>query len=180
MWDRLKVDIGRVEPGDKVWVSVDVGTNPGIAWAARRPDESVAGKVELFEGTVPLEVVENRLVELASEYQVREITYDRVGFQRSAELLEQRGLPMVEFPHSPERMSIVSMTLHRLIEAGKLRHDGDPGLRAQVLAGTTKETERGWRLIKSPSTRGLVALAVAVHQATFPRRPPRVHTLKGA
>lgn len=181
MWDRLKVDIGRVELRERVWVSVDVGTNSGIAIAAPRPDESVAVKVELFEGQIPLEVVEQRLVELASEYRVREVTYDRVGFQRSAELLEKRGLPMVEIPHSPERMSIVSMTLHRLIEAQKLHHDGDLVLRTQVLAGTTKETERGWRLVKGPQVRGLVALAVAAHQATsVARRLPLVHTLKEA
>jgi phage terminase large subunit-like protein len=165
-WDRLKVDIGRVDPGEPVWVAVDVGTSPAIALAAPRADEAVAVRVELFDGAVPLEMVENRLAELADEYEIREVAFDRVGFQRSAELLEQRGLPMVEVPHSPERLSIVSMTLKRLIEAGKLRHDGDPGLRSQVLAGTSKETERGWRLMKSQQTRGLIAMAVAAHQAT--------------
>ena len=69
------------------------------------------------------------------------------------------------------------MTLHRLIEAEKLRHDGDPKLRTQVLAGTTKETERGWRLVKSPQVRGLVALGMAAHQATTvrQRRKPRIY-----
>ena len=179
-WDSLKVDIGQVEEGEPVWISVDVGTNPAIAIAARRPDEAVAVRVELFDGAVPLEVIEDRLVDLASDYQVKEVTFDRVGFQRSAELLEARGLPMVEIPHSPERISIVSMTLHRLIEAEKLHHDGDPGLRRQVLAGTTKETERGWRLVKSPQVRGLVALAMAVHQATnvVKKRPPRIYFLE--
>jgi hypothetical protein len=45
------------------------------------------------------------------------------------------------------------MTLHRLIEAGKLRHDGDERLRTRVLAAATKGTERGWRLIKTFRTR---------------------------
>lgn len=166
MWDRLKVDIGKVEPGEKVWAAVVVGTNPGIVIAAPRADEGAAVKAFVYAGAVPLETIENELVELADQYEVAEVAFDRVGFQRSAELLEERGLPMVEVPHSPERLSIVSMTLHRLIESKKLRHDGDSALRAQVLAGSTKETERGWRLIISNQTRALIAMAIASHQAT--------------
>lgn len=180
IWDRLKVDIGGVEEGERVWAAVDVGTNAGIALAAPRPNGAVAVLVEVFKGELSLGAVEDRLVELAARFDIANVAYDRIGFQRSAELLEKRGLAMLEIPHSPERLSIVSSNLDRFIKAGMLRHDGDPALRAQVLAGTTKETERGWRLIKSPSTRGLVAMAVAVHQASHGRRPPRIHTLKGA
>lgn len=35
-----------------------------------------------------------------------------------------------------------------------------------MLSGTIKETERGWRLMISNSTRGLIAMAFAVHVAT--------------
>lgn len=173
-WDALKVDIGRVAEGESVCVAVDVGVNPGIALAAPRADDGVAVKVEVFEGDIPLEVIENRLVELSEIYQLREVSYDKANFLRSAELLEQRGLPMIEMPHSPERLSIVSTTLRELIEGNRLRHDGDDALRAQVLAGTIKETERGWRLIKSYRTRGLIALAVAAHQATQTHNSPEI------
>jgi hypothetical protein len=172
VWDRLKVDIGRVEEGEPVWVAVAVGMNSAIVLAAPRPDEAVAVRALIFDGAVPLEVLENHLVELAAGFQLREVAFDRVGFQRSAELLEARGLPMMEIPHSPERVSIVSMTLHRLIQQGKLRHEGDPKLRLQVLSGVTKETERGWRLLISNQTRALIAMAVACHQATQLRAEP--------
>jgi phage terminase large subunit-like protein len=164
-----------VTPGEKVWVAVDVGTNPGIAVAAPRPDEAVAVRAWVWDGAVPLETLEAWLVSLADEYEIQEIAFDRVGFQRSAELLEAQGFPMAEIPHSPERISIVSQTLHRLIQQRQLRHDGDKALRAQVIGAVTKETERGWRLVKSQDSRALIALAVAVHQATqvetSPRRP---------
>lgn len=166
-WDRLKVDIGRVELGEPIWVAVVVGTNPAIVAAAPRPDEGVAVRAHLFEGAVSLASLEQTLLALFEQFEVQEVVFDRVGFQRSAELLtESYGLPMVEMPHSPERLSIVSQTLHRLIESKKLRHDGDRALRTQVLSGTTKETERGWRLMISNSTRGLIAMAFAVHEAT--------------
>jgi phage terminase large subunit-like protein len=149
-----------------VWVAVAVGTNPAIAVAAPREDGAAAVRTEIFDGQIPLEVVEGHLQRLVKQYEVREVAYDRVGFQRSAELLEKRGLPMLELPHSPERISIVSQTLHRLIQTGALRHDGDPALRSQVLGAVTKETERGWRLLISQQSRAVVAMAIAVHQAT--------------
>lgn len=166
VWDRLAVDIGGVELGEPVWVSVSVGTNPAVAVVAPRVGGSVAVRVSIFDGQVPLELVEDHLVGLAGRFDVREVTYDRVGFQRSAELLEGRGLPMLELPHSPERISIVSQTLHRLIQQGDLCHDGDVALRSQVLGAVTKETERGWRLVIAQGSRGVIAMAVAVHQAT--------------
>lgn len=168
-WDRLAVDIGHLSDGEPVWVAVDIGTNPGICLAAQRPSGRVVVHAEVFEGDVPLEVVENTLVKLSGAYEFRQVAYDRI-FQRSAELLAERGLPMEEVPHSPERISLSSTTLKRLIGEEKLLHDGDKKLRAQVLAGATKETERGWRLVKSFRTRALIAMAMAVHQATQVQR----------
>ena len=66
-------------------------------------------------------------------------------------------------------MSQASSTLYRLIEERRLIHDGDAVLRAHVLAGITKQTERGWRLQKDPDGRrpidALIALAIAAHVA---------------
>jgi len=79
------------------------------------------------------------------------------------------GQEVGNFPQSPERMSQASAALYRLIESGELVHDGDPALRAQVLAGVTKETERGWRLQKDPHSHrpidALIALAMACYEA---------------
>jgi phage terminase large subunit-like protein len=72
-------------------------------------------------------------------------------------------------------MSIASAALYRLIETEGLAHDGDPVLRAQVLAGVTKETERGWRLQKDPRSKrpidALIALTMAAYMASSNERP---------
>jgi phage terminase large subunit-like protein len=149
-WDNLAVDIGNVKAGERVWVAVDVGTNSGIGVVAPREDGAAAVRSLIWDGEVALGVIEKALIDLSEEFELVEVAYDRVGFQRSAELLEARGLPMTELPHSPERISIVSQTLHRLIGEKKIRHNGDTVLRGQVMEAVTKETERGWRLVKSP------------------------------
>jgi phage terminase large subunit-like protein len=164
-WDSLKVDIGGVAEGESVWVAVDVGTNPAFGIAAQRPEGGVAVDAVMFEGDTPLEVVENKLVELSERYSIQVVSYDGI-FRRSAELLTDRNLPMEELPHSPERIAQASTVLKRLIGEKKLRHGGNDALRAQVMAGVTKETERGWRLVKSPHSRALIALAIACHEAT--------------
>jgi hypothetical protein len=66
--------------------------------------------------------------------------------------------------------------LYRLIETGCLAHDGDPVLRAHVCRGITKQTERGWRLVKDPKLArpidALIALAMAVAGGAEPGQEP--------
>jgi len=169
-WDRLKVDIGCLEAGDQVWIAVSIGMNPGIAIVAQRPDGAVAVAAEVFEGDVNLGQIEGRLVELASIYEVEDVFWGEPGFMRSAELLASQGMSVKNYPFKA-RLPIVSLTLKRLINERKLRHDGDKRLRAQVMGGAAKETQSGWQLIPSAHSRALIAMAVAVHQATQVKRP---------
>jgi phage terminase large subunit-like protein len=97
---------------------------------------------------------------------VQWIGYDQGQFGRSAEMLEEAGLPMWESSQRPQRLVQATSSLWRVISAGLLQHDGDPELRAQVLAGQTKETTAGWQLEPNSQTTGLIAVAMAVHQAT--------------
>jgi phage terminase large subunit-like protein len=169
-WDRLAVDIGRIEDGEEVNLTVRAGAGCGIGIAANRPDGAVAIRAEIIPapsgGRVPLEVVERMLHDLCRRYRVREIAYDPEQFMRSAELLKKAGLPMEEVPQRPMRLAQATATMWRLVSAGLLRHDGSPDLRSQVLLGRTKETVQGWYLVPTAQTAGLIAVAMAVHQAT--------------
>ncbi len=73
---------------------------------------------------------------------------------------------MIEIPQRPLRLAQATATMWRLVSGGLLTHDGDPDLRTQVLQGRTKETVQGWYLVPTASTAGLVAVAMAAHQAT--------------
>lgn len=171
-WDDLARPGLEIPEGEQVWLGVDIGVrgdSTAIAMVAEQ-DETLLAKATIMPPPVSLEDVEDAIRNLAGRYQVQAIAFDPWSFRRSAEMLEAEGLPMIEVPQSPERMHIVSAELFRLIETGVLRHDGDPNLRAHVLAGVTKETERGWRLRKDPKSRrpidALIALAMACYVAT--------------
>jgi len=165
-WDRLAVDIGQVEEGEQVVLVPSVGHNAAIAIAAARPDERVAVRVEVIrpEDGVSIHVqTEARILELCDRYDVLGIHHPLGGFSRSADLLADRGLPMVEAPHSPIRLSAASGTFDRLLRSGRLIHDGDPTLRAHALSATRKSTESGERYEMTDRSRGLIAAVFAVH-----------------
>jgi len=179
-WDGLRVDIGGVADGEKVYAAVVYGQNPAIAVAAARPEDATivededettevlgtAVKVWVYEGKPRYPHLERELVLLSQRYDLVSVAFDAGEFGRSAELLEARGLPMVEVPHSNERRARATATLQRVIHAGILRHDGDPKLRSQMLRSVVKESQRQRFLEISDGSRGVVAMAVAVHQAT--------------
>jgi phage terminase large subunit-like protein len=173
-WDVLADPALELEPFEEVWLGVDVGVrkdSTGIAIVAGKEDKlAVTARIlqPPVKGGLPLETVENEIRQLCQEYRVRGVVYDPWSFRRSAELLEDEGIKMIEWPQSPEKMAACSATLYRLINAGELVHNGDLQLRAQVMAGVVKETERGWRLHKDPKRRpidALIALAMAAQLA---------------
>jgi phage terminase large subunit-like protein len=156
------------------WVGVDVGVrhdSTAIVTVAARGDGRVAVKARVLKpgrGRVALEDVERAVREACEGRNVQSVLFDPWRMQRSAEILAEEGLPMVEFPQSPERMANASENLYRLIEAGELVHDGDPVLRAHVVAGATKATERGWRLVKDPKLSRPIDALIALAMAALP------------
>jgi phage terminase large subunit-like protein len=149
------VDIGQVFDSSAVVVVGRVGDklHVGVRIWAPQPNRPVS-----------IGEVEAHLVELANTGRVREVGYDPMRFNRSAEVLEERGLRMVEFPQTHSRMVPASNTLYDLVREGRIVHDGDHGLRKHVMAGVAAETDAGWRISKKKSRAkidALIALAIA-------------------
>lgn len=97
------------------------------------------------------------------------IVYDPRYLEVMARELADEGLPMVEMPQSPERMSPACGLAYDLILSGTLEHEDDPVLEAHVKAAHKRETDRGWSLSKGRSTTaidGCIAMVMAVWEAS--------------
>jgi hypothetical protein len=182
-WDRLRVDIGQIEPGERVVLAPSIGHNAAIAIVASRPEGRVACKVEIIDAEENRSIyvqTEDRLLELCREFNA-EIHAPGVGFIRSRELLADQRLEVVEAPQSVANLSAATGTFNRMLRAGLLMHDGDPILRAHALSATMKTNESGERYEVTDRARGLIALAMAVHGVTEMGEPtPKIHVYKGA
>jgi phage terminase large subunit-like protein len=174
LWDRLAVADLELDMDAPTWVGVDVGVrkdSTAIVTVCARGDGEVAVSARVLApgpDGLPLEKVEQAVRDACEDRDVRGVMFDPWTFRRSAELLEAEGLPMTEFPQSPERMANASENLFRLIETGQLIHSGDPVLRAHVVAGAVKATERGWRLVKDPKNSRPIDALIALAMAALP------------
>lgn len=174
-WDSLIGD--GVSEGDRVVGAVVPGRNPAIAIATQK-DNGAAVRVWSWEGAAPSIVLEDWLVALAEDYDLVHVLYARTNFARSAELLEDQGVAMVESPWSLDRQLATSSSFARMVDAGDLVHDGDELLRAQALRAVIKDGgDRGWSFRLTDDSRVLIAAAMAATTvANIPkRRRPRIH-----
>lgn len=104
-------------------------------------------------------LVEQTIRDLAGRFDVDAVVFDPWRFGRSAELLSDEGLIMVESPMTNERTVIATDRLYKaIVDERRIVHSGDPALRAHVEAGALKETERGPRLAKGKTRRAIDAL----------------------
>jgi phage terminase large subunit-like protein len=179
-WDACR-GVPIFNPAEPSWIAVDVGVrrdSSAITWVQWHGEELHAGQEILSpaeEGaTFGVADVRGRVANRAVTHQaLREIAYDPWQFLESAEILQERGLPLVEFPQNAARMSPASETLYELIIERRLVHDGDPTMKEQVLAAVIAPTERGgWRISKRRSLEkidGCVSLAMCVDRAVTMR-----------
>lgn len=169
-WDACQGDVNL--KGARVFVGVDIGRKKDSA--AVVAGGMVDGKLHLRAlvrtptPTRPVAVADARgdVLTLAKELDVVEVAYDPHQFQESAELLEEQGMLMVEFPQTDVRMAPASETLYELIMSGRVVHDGDPVLRSHILAAVPSQTERGVRVSKRKSRRQIDAAIGAVMAAS--------------
>lgn len=132
---------------------------------------------------IPIAEVEQAIREACRRWQVVEIIADPFRWTRTLQALEAEGLPVVEFPHSPARLTAATSDLYRAAIDGELSHSGDPRLARHIDAAQVIEDARGARLSKErrASTRriDLAACAVMAHsRATW--RATRKTTKKKA
>jgi phage terminase large subunit-like protein len=180
VWDGLRRNIAPVA-GAPTWVGVDVGLkrdSTAVCIVQLLPDGHVGAWVRLWVPTrdEPVDVTDvmEHLRRLAKTYKVGGISFDARFFDVPAKLLHDEGLPMVEVPQSPERMTPIIGDLYDRLQRGEIHHDGDEAFAEQVLNGIPRFTERGFTLQKGRSRGRIdacIALALAVDRMQNRAKP---------
>ncbi len=106
--------------------------------------------------------VENHIRELGTRVRLRSVPYDKYGFQRSAEMLLNEGLPMVEIPWTNERIAPTTERIYQAVMEGRIAHDGDPVLAQHARAVGVVDTERGRRIAKRKAKQRMDAFAAGL------------------
>ena len=129
------------------------------------------------EWTVPILAVEEALRAACRRWQVREIVCDPARWARTYQVLEEEGLPVVDFPQSPARMVPATQRFYEAVVNRALTHSGDPRLARHLDNCTVRTDTRGSRISKesksSPRKIDLAISAVmALERASQPPPPP--------
>jgi phage terminase large subunit-like protein len=109
-------------------------------WERPRGDDSY--RVPVFE-------VEDAIREACRRWRVVEIVADPFRWTRTLQALEAERLPVVEFPHSPSRLTAATTDLYSAAVNGRLTHSGNAKLAAHVGAAVIIDDPRGMRLAKA-------------------------------
>jgi phage terminase large subunit-like protein len=116
-----------------------------------------------FEATI-----EATLVNLSHRFAVRRILFDPYQMQATAQRLQKRGLPIMEFPQSSPNLTIASQNLYELVESRGLVLYPDAAMRLAASRAIAIETARGWRIAKEKQSHKIdviIALGMAAHAA---------------
>jgi phage terminase large subunit-like protein len=178
------------EPLLRIWVGVDVALKHDYS-AVVAVTRTAEGQVQLIRhwlwkpsAATPLNLeatVEQALWECAQGYAVQAIYVDPFQMHRSMTTLQQGGLPVQEFPQTPQNLTRIGQTLLDLLRGRNLCLYPNDELRAQALSAVAVESPRGFRLAKEKTGKKIdliVALSMACLAALDepPSAPPLTDT----
>jgi phage terminase large subunit-like protein len=186
VWDSHRKE-GSIPRNAAVWLGIDLGLkhdSAAIVAVCKEDELYRAEAIVLYPPTdgTPLDIaaVEAAVRECAEKWDIQSAAYDPWRFERSAQILGDEGLLMVEHPMTNVRMAPESEALHEAIMAGHIVHDGDEEFASHVNAGVPTETERGWRLTKRKAKDkidALIALLMAYDLAARKQEPAPISTV---
>lgn len=123
-----------------------------VATVDERPHLDVVGlwsRPELDpEWRVPIREVEQAVRDACTRWTVREITADPFRWQRSLEVLADEGLPVVEYPQSPARMTPATQRFYEAVMTAGLTQSGSPDMARHVANAIARDDARGYRIVK--------------------------------
>lgn len=181
IWDGLSTDEG-IPDGSDVVIALDgsfsedttclvvgtVSTTPhfDVVKVWEKPSDDEAWRVPVLE-------VEDEIRAACKRWNVVEIIADPFRWTRTLQVLEAEKLPVVEFPHSPSRLTAATGDLYNAAMNGEMTHSGNTKLAAHVAAAVVRDDARGVRLDKQSRSRSarkidlLAATLMAHSRATW-------------
>jgi phage terminase large subunit-like protein len=187
VWDAC-IEERPVPDGAEVVLSLDGSFSKDatavlVCEVGERPHLDVVGLWEpppgVLDWRTPVLDVEDAVREACRRWSVREIVCDPFRWRRTMEVLEGEGLPIVEYPQMPQRMTPATERLYTAILNRDVSHSGDPRLARHVENATVRSDNRGTRVYKEHkhSTRriDLAVCAIMAHdRATQSVRIPSI------
>jgi len=158
-----------------VIIGVTVEENPHVfmveAWE-KQPEDDDTWRVDSLE-------VENSIIQACQRFNVLEIACDPFRWQRSMQVLQDAGLPVVEWPStSASRMIPACAKFYDAVVGEKLTQDGNALLTRHISNAVVKVDRLGPRIVKehrgSPrKIDAAVASIIAFDRATVSRTNPQ-------
>jgi phage terminase large subunit-like protein len=169
VWDGLSIGQG-IRDGTEVVVALDGSFSDDttallLGTVSMTPHFDVLRVWERPAGDpayrVPVADVENTIREACRRWQVVEIIADPFRWTRTLQALEAERLPVVEFPHSPSRLTAATTDLYSAAVNGRITHSGNPILAEHVAGAVVSEDPRGMRLAKASRSRNAAKIDLA-------------------
>jgi phage terminase large subunit-like protein len=124
-------------------VACTIGARPHLGLLAlwEAPEGARDWRVDIL-------AVEATIQAACQRFRVREVACDPYRWSRSLQVLRDAGLPMVEYPQSPERMTPAVTSFYEAVVNKTLTHSGDGRLARHVGNAVVREDARGIRITK--------------------------------
>jgi phage terminase large subunit-like protein len=142
------------------------------AWE-KQPEDLDTWRVDTLD-------VENTILEFCGKHKVREVACDPFRWQRSMQVLQEAGIPIVEWPStSAARMIPACAKFYDAVVNKRITHDGNPLLTRHISNAVVKTDRLGPRIVKehrgSPrKIDAAVASIIALDRATVSRNDENV------
>lgn len=114
---------------------------------------------------VDIQDAEFEIAKFCGRYKVREVACDPFRWQRSMEILQDQGIPIVEYPStSARRMVTACAKFYDAVTESRLSHDGNPLMARHFTNAVIKIDNLGPRIVKENrnSNRRIDAAVAAV------------------
>lgn len=157
-------------------VVVTCGTKPHVDVVQCWEKPTEAGQ----DWTVPIMEVEDEIRAACRRWRVREVVCDPFRWARTYQVLEDEGLPIVEYPQSATRMTPATQRFYEAVMNEGITHSGNATLARHISNAVLKQDQRGSRIVKEAknSARKIdlaVAAVMAFDRAATPLVDPQIH-----